>query len=576
MDSISVPLAHIVPGKNPRRYFNPAALDALAENIKAIGVIQPITVRPHSDGKFEIIAGERRYRAAQLANLLDIPAFVRDVDDQMAEAMSLSENTEREQMTVIEEAEAAHDVIVRHDGSQAEAAAYLGWDLSKLRRRVALMNCSSAVREALQNNKISIAMAEFLATQPAEKQDAALPTIIEKKLSVELVKEDVQRKARNLAAAIFDKAGCQGCPHNSEVQADMFANNLGGGLCTNGACFDKKIEAHLIGVGESYKETYRKIVILRVDNAPPALPLVADGDNGVGAEQAVACKACPEYGVAVSGLPNSLGKVREAVCFNLTCNAQKVKLAHPAPEPVVQQEAKAPPAAPGTAKTVTKATPTCSAATATNKASQTAANKALPKKPEVLLLTNAMKDYRRKVWDKALMKAALTVSPERALSLVVVQILLDEHRYAVLPYIKAVALKFAKDTDAPSVPDETDDDMVQWAIQNPTNAPKLLAGLIACHAASMGEESVKQLLNLADQVIESHWKPDDALWALLTKSEIDSIGTEIGLAAHLGERWKKLIGGKKDELLTGIKESGFDFTNKIPAFMRWDETKETA
>ncbi|MFY8063370.1 MAG: chromosome partitioning protein ParB, partial [Usitatibacteraceae bacterium] len=94
----------------------------------------------------------------------------------------------------------------------------------------------------------------------------------------------------------------------------MFANNLGGGLCTNGVCFDKKIEAHLVGVGDTFKETYRKIVILRVDNAPPALPLVADGDNGVGVEQAVACRACPEYGVAVSGLPNSLGKVREGVC----------------------------------------------------------------------------------------------------------------------------------------------------------------------------------------------------------------------------------------------------------------------
>ncbi|MCA2998768.1 MAG: PRTRC system ParB family protein [Rhodocyclaceae bacterium] len=575
MDSIIVPLAHIVPGKNPRRYFNPAALDALAENIKAIGVIQPITVRPRSDGKFEIIAGERRYRAAQLANLRDIPAFVRDVDDQMAEAMSISENTEREQMTVVEEAEAAHDVIVRHDGSQAEAAAYLGWDLSKLRRRVALMNCSSAVRDALQQQHISIAMAEFLATQPTEKQDAALPTIIEKKLSVELVKEDVQRKARNLAVAIFDKAGCQGCPHNSEVQADMFANNLGGGLCTNGVCFDKKIEAHLVGVGDTFKETYRKIVILRVDNAPPALPLVADGDNGVGVEQAVACRACPEYGVAVSGLPNSLGKVREGVCFNLTCNAQKVKLAHPAPEPTPRQEAKTQPAVTGAAKTAATATAASAPTHAAAQASPTGVKKAQPK-PVVLLLTNAMKEYRRKVWDKALMKAALTVSPERALSLVVVQILLDEHRYAVHPYIKAVALKFAKDTDAQSVPDETDDDMVQWAIQNPTNAPKLLAGFIACHAASMGEDSVKQLLNLAGQTIESHWKPDEALWALLTKSEIDSIGTEIGLAAHLGERWKKLVGGKKDELLIAIKESGFDFTNKIPAYMRWGETKETA
>src|SRR5262249_16786475 len=108
----SLPLSQLRTGRyQPRTRMNPDALAELSESIKSQGVVQPILVRPAGDGQFEIIAGERRFRAAQMAGLTDVPVVVRDVPDESALAMALIENIQREDLNPLEEAQGVQRLI---------------------------------------------------------------------------------------------------------------------------------------------------------------------------------------------------------------------------------------------------------------------------------------------------------------------------------------------------------------------------------------------------------------------------------------------------------------------------------
>lgn len=133
-----LPLTQIVPSPQPRRYFDPAALESLAESVLVHGVLQPILVRPLGDGRYAIVAGERRYRAAQMAGLAEVPVRVVEADDLMAEYLALMENLQRQDLNPYEETVGILDMLAFRLGlTQEEVVSLLHRMHNEARGRVA-------------------------------------------------------------------------------------------------------------------------------------------------------------------------------------------------------------------------------------------------------------------------------------------------------------------------------------------------------------------------------------------------------------------------------------------------------
>jgi len=158
-----LPLEQLKRGKyQPRRDFDPSALEELASSIRHEGVMQPIVVRPVSGDQFEIIAGERRWRAAQLAGLDRIPAIVRDVSDDSAIAMALIENIQRENLNPIEEAQALRRLQVEFELSQQQVAERVGKSRSAIANLLRLLSLEQSVRELVETNQLDMGHAKVL------------------------------------------------------------------------------------------------------------------------------------------------------------------------------------------------------------------------------------------------------------------------------------------------------------------------------------------------------------------------------------------------------------------------------
>jgi len=178
-----VEIARIKPNPNqPRAYFDEEALDELAQSIGQRGVLQPILVRPEGDG-FQIIAGERRWRAAQRAQLHKIPAIVRDgVDEGTTAELALIENVQREDLNAIEEAEAYRQLIDRHGHGQDEVGKLVHKSRSHVANLLRLLELPESVKQSLLKGDISMGHARAVAAAP---DPAALTEeIIAKGLSV--------------------------------------------------------------------------------------------------------------------------------------------------------------------------------------------------------------------------------------------------------------------------------------------------------------------------------------------------------------------------------------------------------
>ena len=158
----------------PRRDFDPELLQELADSIKAQGVMQPIVVRPVSDKRYEIIAGERRWRATQLAGLDLIPVLVRDVPDEQAIAMALIENIQREDLNPIEEAVALQRLQQEFELTQQEIAEAVGKSRSTVANLLRLMTLEADVRTLLEHGDLEMGHARaLLGLQGAEQVKAA-------------------------------------------------------------------------------------------------------------------------------------------------------------------------------------------------------------------------------------------------------------------------------------------------------------------------------------------------------------------------------------------------------------------
>jgi ParB family chromosome partitioning protein len=168
----------------PRTHMDEASLEELAESIRQQGVMQPVVVRPVADGRFEIIAGERRWRAARRAGLSDIPAVVREVPDESALAMALIENIQREDLNPLEEAAGIQRLIDEFRMTHEVAAQAVGRSRSAVSNLLRLLALPDAVQEFIMGGQLDMGHGRALLALPAPRQLEAAETVARKQLSV--------------------------------------------------------------------------------------------------------------------------------------------------------------------------------------------------------------------------------------------------------------------------------------------------------------------------------------------------------------------------------------------------------
>ncbi len=204
------------PGRfQPRTRMDPQSIAELADSIKAQGVIQPILVRPVDGGKYEIIAGERRWRAAQLAGLAQVPVVVRSVPDQAALALALIENIQREDLNPLEEAGGIHRLIDEFRMTHDTAAQAVGRSRSAVTNLLRLLNLAKPVQELLMRGKIDMGHARALLAVSAPRQVELAHQVVSRGLSV--------RETEQLAGAGRAEVTARKTPRKHRKDRDLQA-----------------------------------------------------------------------------------------------------------------------------------------------------------------------------------------------------------------------------------------------------------------------------------------------------------------------------------------------------------------
>ncbi len=190
-----LPLDLVEPSRlQPRMHMAPEALEELAQSIRARGVVQPIVVRPAEDGvHFEIIAGERRWRAAQAAGLTEIPAVVREVPDDAALAIALIENIQREDLNAIEEATAVGRLIEEFSLTHQEAADAIGRSRVGVSNLLRLLDLGDEARGLLERGELDMGHARALLALDDEAQGRAAREVVARELTARQTEELVRR-----------------------------------------------------------------------------------------------------------------------------------------------------------------------------------------------------------------------------------------------------------------------------------------------------------------------------------------------------------------------------------------------
>ena len=192
------------PGKyQPRTSMDKEPLAELAESIKTRGVMQPILVRQISGGNYEIIAGERRWRAAQVAGLQEVPALIREVDDDAALAMSLIENIQREDLNPLEEALGIQRLIKEFDMTHEAAGKALGSSRSSISNLLRLLSLPASVQKLMMQGRLDMGHARALLALSSTKQIEAANLVANKKLSVRETEVLVGRMTSTLPSKKF-------------------------------------------------------------------------------------------------------------------------------------------------------------------------------------------------------------------------------------------------------------------------------------------------------------------------------------------------------------------------------------
>lgn len=212
-----VPIEHVVRNpRNPRRSFDEAELQELATSIRQHGIVQPVVVRTVSGGQYEIIAGERRWRAAQLAGFAEIPVIVRDVDDRTALELAIVENVQRSDLNPLEEALGYEQLIAEHGYTQNDLGEIIGKSRSHVANSLRLLKLPDEVRDMLASGTLSAGHARALI--PTSNPAMLAKTVVAKGMSV----RDTERLAQNDIKA-QENPGLAGSRPRENKDADTLA-----------------------------------------------------------------------------------------------------------------------------------------------------------------------------------------------------------------------------------------------------------------------------------------------------------------------------------------------------------------
>lgn len=554
----TLPISRIVPGENPRDYFDPDEMAELEEGIRAFGVIEPIIVRPVPNADlFEIIAGERRWRAAKnvFGDGYDMPVVIKEVNDADAEAMALIENYHRANPSTAEEARAAQRQLLRNRGDKEETARNLGWSQDTLERRLALMACTPAVLKALTHRQIQLGHAELLAGIPPEKQDTVLTGVVTHKVTVAVLKSQLGQFARRLADAIFDTAQCSGCQHNSARQAGLFNESLGEGYCQHPTHFDELTMQAVDARAAALRDDYPVVRIVKLTDGFTPLPVAAEGELGVGVPQYTSCQGCQSFGCAVSAMPGSYGEVTRSLCFDAGCNSQKV-----AAWRKTQREAERK----TEALTMTSQQKSGKHKPAKSKAVH-AARVATPKPSNQT--PQRVIDHRIAQWRKWVAHALMN-QPERNHRVLIALALAGRGSDLRSAQFERVVAKLSG--SGSRFQSSLGGHLRRADAIGADQLPTLVQAVAASAAFGVDTRNLEQLLNYLTVDEARYFQLDKTFLDLFTMSELESLAEEVGLKQSMGRGFKAARAGKKAEFIAALLAvKGFEYRGTVPQVMRY-------
>lgn len=256
-----IDIADIIPNPTqPRTQFDEEALDELADSIRQLGVIQPVTVKKGTDGKYILISGERRWRAAQRADLKTLPAYIREVDDQNLHAMALVENIQRQDLNAIEIALGMQRLIDECALTQDALSEKVGKKRSTVSNYMRLLKLPDEVQLALKEGLISMGHAKAIAGAPEEQQLRILKKCVKKGLSVRQLEElvrNLNEQTEKTAQSAEDEEYPESYSRLVEQLEKFFSQEIsikraknGGGKIVIGFSNDKDIETFIERFGK--------------------------------------------------------------------------------------------------------------------------------------------------------------------------------------------------------------------------------------------------------------------------------------------------------------------------------------
>lgn len=253
-NTVSVALADIQPSNyNPRKNFDEKSLVELADSIRQQGVLQAIGVRPIAENRFEIVFGERRYRASQIAGLEEIPAVILDISDETAEEMAVTENLQRKDVTPIEEANAYQKLIEsgRHDVQSL--AVQFGKNESYIRTRLKFVSLIPEIAQLLEQDELTISVATEICRYGEDIQHDIYEKHLKegvlynswRRMKASEVAKNIERSyTTDLKRYFFDKTVCLSCPHNTNNMM-LFCEEGSCGNCANRKCLEEMNASYL-------------------------------------------------------------------------------------------------------------------------------------------------------------------------------------------------------------------------------------------------------------------------------------------------------------------------------------------
>ncbi|AVQ33967.1 ParB/RepB/Spo0J family partition protein [Staphylococcus muscae] len=241
----TIRIERIVPNRyQPRQTFDRARIEELAESIREHGLLQPIVVRPIEENMYEIIAGERRFRALQMNQMTEAEVLVRHLDDEETAVVALIENIQRENLSAVEEAEAYKKLLAFEGITQAELAKSVGKSQSFIANKLRLLKLTPCVLQAIRDHQITERHGRALVGLSAERQEEMLALIVKQQLNVKQTEDKLKEAAKSEVVVTGDNdETTPEMVYDISTARDIIADSLLE-IRANGIKFEQKEQDH--------------------------------------------------------------------------------------------------------------------------------------------------------------------------------------------------------------------------------------------------------------------------------------------------------------------------------------------